>query len=230
MHKPDSNFSYLVGTVAGNLFLSGMFLNATIFPERNADFILRIAMMIFVLELVGWFINGFVGMLGLQVGNVDAQLNTQAGLERKRKRLFRIFTKIALLIGGMPFLLAFSIILLLIGYLFENIIAPALAFISMIARYFSKGSINFARKQLILLFFVFIPSCILATLISPYLQSVFPFPSEIIERILSVTDGFEKTPLWFMAWGVIYYFLVAGAEIIFFLRNLRKSVDNYAQI
>lgn len=226
MQRPEPNFSYLVGTVAVNLFFSGMFLNAIIFPERNADFILRIGIMIFVLELLGWFISIFIGTMGFQIAGVDTQLNTRGDSEKKHERFFRILAKIGLMIGGIPFLLAFGIALLLIGHLFKNIIAPALVFISMVTRYFSKGVVTFARKQLILFLFAFIPSCILAALISPYVQIVFPVPSEIIERILSTTDGFERTPLWFMVWGILYYFFVAVAEVVLFLRNLRPQEQN----
>ena len=227
MQKPDSNFSYFIGIVGSNIFISGIFFSAILFPEKHADFILRTAMMIFVLELFGWIATGFTSLMTPQKSGFDDWFRARESSFGKYERLLhQIYGKAGQIIGGIIFIPFFGLMLFLIGYNFKNILAPALVFISIVVRFFKKKAANYHLKQLILFLFVFIPSIILATIFAPYVQTVFPIPSEMIQEILSKTDGFEEKPLWFMTWGIIYYFSVAVAEFILFLINLRHQKQN----
>jgi len=222
MQKPDSSFSYLIGIIGSNILISGMFFSAILLPEKHADFILRTAIMIFVLELFGWIVTGFTSLMIPQKSGFDDWFRARESSFGKYERLFhQIYGKAGQVIGGIIFIPFFGLMLFLIGYNFKNILTPALVFVSIVVRFFKKKSADYRLKQLILFLFVFIPSTILAAIFAPYVQTVFPIPSEMIQEILSKTDGFEERPLWFMVWGIIYYFLVAVAEFILFLRSLR---------
>lgn len=227
MQKPDSNFSYLVGIIGSNIFISGIFFSALLFPERHADFISRTAMMIFVLELFGWIVTGFTSFIMPQKSGFDDWFRARESSFGTYERLFhQIYGKAGQIIGGVIFIPFFGVMLFFIGYNFKTILAPALVFVSIVVRFFKKRAANYNRKQLILFLFVFIPSIVLAAVFAPYVQMVFPIPAEIIQEILSKTDGFEERPLWFMTWGIIYYFSVAAAELILFLRSSRYQKQN----
>lgn len=227
MQKPDYNLSYLIGTIGSNILISGIFFSALLFPERHADFILRTAMMIFVLELFGWIVTGFTSLMMPQKSGFDDWFKARESSFGKYERLFhQIYGKAGQIIGGVIFIPFFGLMLFFIGYNFKNMLAPALVFVSIVIRFFKKKAVNYGRKQLIIFLFVFIPSIILAAVFAPYVQTIFPIPAEMIQEILSKTDGFEERPLWFMTWGIIYYFSIAAAEFILFLRSSRYQKQN----
>lgn len=224
MHRLNSSFSYLVGIIGSNIFVSGIFFSAILFPEKHADFISRTAMMIFVLELFGWIVAIFTSSMIPQKSGFDDWFKVRENSFGKYERLFhQIYGKAGQIIGGIILIPLFGVMLFFIGYNFKNMLVPALVFIAIIVRFFKKKAANYGRKQFVLFLFVFIPSIILAAVFAPYVQTIFPIPAEMIQEILSKTDGFEERPLWFMTWGIIYYFLVAAAELVLFLRNLRSQ-------
>lgn len=185
------SFSSLSISVAGNLFLAVIFLNALLNPLANADFIFKTGMLLFLIEFFS--VHSGVVLSSSEPG-----------------RLSRLF-----LLG---FYSAFVISLALI---FSNPYLPGLFLLSLAAKLFgaraTPGRKASFRAWIFFALFLFTAFVVITIAGAYLLDSIFPFPQEIISQKPANSHGlFVDTPQTLVFWGVLYYSLAALVEITLF--------------
>lgn len=180
----------LIVSVIGCLFLSGLFLRAILSPAEHADFILKTGILIFVIE--------FLTM------HSSVMLGKRDEIEQKGWKAF---------FGKMFFIILYSLFAIGTGYGTQNWILPLVFFISLVAKVFGKKATKDMTWFPVILLMA---AQMLAIFPGQLLQTYAPLETELYDAIMARSSGMENIPLFFIIWGVIYYFLFAVVEIILF--------------
>jgi len=201
-YQPGSILSLAISLV-GNLFLAGLFLSAALFPGNSAKFIFDTGALIFMVELFG--ISASMFSLGFH------GTGTQALTFGNQSR--------ALYIGILLFFMGAMALIYNAWFLFLYFL------VSLISKFYGRKSAPDPQKiGMVVILLIF--TLFLTSIAAPLLKILMPLPQEIFEY--SPAGGGDglwlSAPQTIIAWGVLYYFLLAAIELEFYLvpRNQKR--------
>ena len=197
----------LITSLAGNLFLSGLFLSALLAPIAHVNFIIQTGIWLFLVEFLSVFVGG-------------------AGTHPQLKKIRGIFTSIVGFFAVSAFALTFGWMLL------ESIYLPLIFLGSTAAKILGRratsGKSSFVYPILLLLGSVFIVFVIFGP---ELLVNLFPFPEEFNQYVPAdwaarrmsgeISGEFIDRPQTMLVWVVIYFFSLFIAELVLFLKKLQ---------
>ena len=203
-------------SLAGNLFLGSMFVTALLHPE-NGDFMFRGGMLIYLVEFLSIHSSGMAfGLRKKEQGNGDSASVFFFSAHGAGKDFMRKNPKITLIFFYMIFIAAY-------GLMFKNWYVPFYFFISLITKFF--GNKAFPKESRIgLPVLCFIGATLVAVFALPIFVKIFPIPTELFQHKIPGSSGlFVDFPQAVMVWGIVYFFCLSLAEVIFFLKDMRSK-------
>lgn len=204
----------LVLSVAGNLFLGIMFLNALINPSQNTAFIFKTGMLIFLIEFLSIHSSGMAAGLrskGVHQGTF-AYKTSVFGSTFARKN-----PKIMLIAAYFIFVVAFALI-------FRNWFVPLFFFVSLVAKFYGNKATQ-DKLNIGIMILLFIGTVFVVLPFSALFQAFFPIPQEILGQKLPGSSGlFVDVPQTLLAWGILYFFLAIVVEVVLFWK---RAIKNY---
>lgn len=193
----------LVLAVVGNLFLVWLFLRALLAPLNHVAFIHQTFLLIFVEALS---IHASIALNNIRAGHPEA------GAPQSPFGVVVLFAAIAMLLGY-----AFGNYALLLFFI-VGLGAKALA---------NKAAPPESKLVANLPFFVLFFSMLSTIPLAPVFQSRFPFPAEFYTRKVEgmmeeLANILPYNSHDYLAWGVVYFSLLAILEAVLFWRKKRK--------
>lgn len=207
----------LAVSLAGNVFLGGLFFAALINPQNNAEFIFKTGMLLYLVEFLSIHSSGMAfGVRKKERGDNDPKTIFRFAIRGLGKNILQQNPKRALVFF-------YAIFVFSISFIFGNWYVPIYFFISLMTKFFGKKALQ-DDSSAGLPILLFIASTFIAVFISPFLPKVFPFPQGLFQYRMPGSNGlFVNHPQILVVWGIIYFLSVSIAEIILFLKKLHKS-------
>lgn len=188
----------LLFAIAGNLFLAGIFFSALLFPESHAEFIFRTGLMIFVVEFMSIHSSGMFAS-----NKIEITIGSRTYLSGHWFWKFFMILIYSLFVG-------------VFGFLTSNYFLPLMYVVSLASKVFVKRA---AVRPLPV--FVSVPLLLFSVafvgITADWWTSLFPFPQEVLSQKRPGSSGlFIDQPQTLLVWGIVYYFLLAGIELLLF--------------
>lgn len=206
----------LTVSLAGNLFLGGLFFTALVNPQ-NTEFIFRTGMLIYFVEFLSIHSSGMAfGARKKERGDNDLRVIFHFAARGPGKNILQQNPKYTLVFF-------YAIFVFSLGLIFKNWYVPIYFLISLITKFFEKKALR-DNLQIGLPILLFLLSTFVAVFAFPILLKLFPFPPKFSQYRMSGSSGlFVDYPQVLMVWGVTYFLSLSIVEIILFFK---KRADN----
>ena len=243
--------SHFIGAIAGNAILAGIFIKALLYPADNAEFIVKTAALIFVIEFLAIHSGMFLMFMGgistafgkIVVGILFIIFNwrkvTRAGdivhgVSHYEKTLKPLTIFIKVIIFSIP-IAFYTVFALSWGQNLGNLELPIYFGISLASKHFGKRAFSsdfpMTREEMIgpsKWTMWFLISAFIPVGLACQLERWFPFPEEIYflsesSWMVSGSSPCLGAPHHWVAWGALYYGMIVIIETILGIRRLRRA-------
>lgn len=189
----------LVVSVAANLSLAAVFGRALLSPEAHVDFIFRTGMLVFLIEFLSVH-SGFL-FIGL-TGEGGAK---SLGIKISLLAVYAIF--------------AFGF-----GILSKNIYVPVIFLLGLTAKFFAQKATHDPILPILSIPLLILSVIVVVFALPERLETLFPFPEAVMAQKPAGSGGeFVDRPQTLLAWGALYYPVVAIISVIVFLFSRRSE-------
>lgn len=203
----------LIGALATNVVLAGLFLRALLDPSDFTDFIYRTGIMIFMIEFMSLHSSGML-----------------FGTVRNKKDAGNVFTSLKVKAG---LITLYSVLIAGFAAATHQWLAAVYFIVSLIGKAAYSRSIDAQRRlePVAAGIVTLLLSTFVVVFTAPLLAKWFPFSSEVTAARPAGQGGlFIDTPQTLMAWGIIYFSLMTLCEILIFRKSLRRTTTPSAVV
>lgn len=184
-------------SVAANLSLAAVFGRALLSPEDQVDFIFRTGVLVFLIEFLSVH-SGFL-LIGL-TGDAKS------------------------LAIKIPLLAVYAIFVFGFGAVSKNMYLPLIFFLGLIAKFFAQKATHNPILPILSVPLLILSVIVVVFALPERLEALFPFPEAVMAQKPAGSSGdFVDRPQTLLAWGVLYYTVIAIMSVIAFLFSKRSE-------